>query len=81
LLGRGRPTEAAAVFEDMLRRKVANWGPEYAAAYVGLARARKQAGDVDGAKEAYDALFTLWKDADPGIPLLVSARKEYARLR
>jgi tetratricopeptide (TPR) repeat protein len=81
LQGRGRAAEAAAVFEEMIRRKAANWGPEYPAAYVGLARARKQGGDVAGARQAYEAFLALWKDADPDIPLLVAARKEFANLR
>jgi tetratricopeptide (TPR) repeat protein len=81
LQGRGRAAEAAAVFEEMIRRKAANWGPEYPAAHVGLARARKQGGDVAGARQAYEAFLALWKDADPDIPLLVAARKEFANLR
>jgi eukaryotic-like serine/threonine-protein kinase len=32
------------------------------------------------AKAAYEAFLTLWKDADPGIPILKRAKTEYARL-
>jgi len=32
------------------------------------------------AKRAYDDLLTLWKNADPDIPVLNAARAEYARL-
>jgi hypothetical protein len=32
-------------------------------------------------QNAYDDLFALWKNADPGIPILNEARAEYARFR
>jgi len=32
------------------------------------------------APAAYKDFLTLWKDADPDIPILKEARKEYARL-
>jgi hypothetical protein len=37
-------------------------------------------GDKAKAKAAYGAFLTLWKDADPDIPILKSAKTEYARL-
>jgi hypothetical protein len=37
-------------------------------------------GDKARAKAAYQAFFVLWKDADPDIPILKSAKVEYARL-
>jgi hypothetical protein len=39
------------------------------------------AGDSAKAKTAYQNFLALWKDADPDIPLLLEARKEYATLR
>lgn len=39
------------------------------------------AGDVPGAKSEYDSLLTLWKQADPDLPVLVTAREERRRLR
>jgi hypothetical protein len=36
--------------------------------------------DHVGAREAYDGFFTLWKNADPDIPILKAARLEYSRL-
>jgi hypothetical protein len=65
----------------MIDRKAANWGPEYAAAQVGLARAAKMMGDSARAKKTYEQFFGFWKDADPDIPLLLEARKEYAALK
>jgi len=51
-----------------------------AAAYVGLARAQALAGNKPRARKAYEDLFALWKDADPDIPFLQHAKKEYATL-
>jgi hypothetical protein len=76
----GQYREAADVFDAMISHRGANWGPQYPAAYVGLARSAARAGDIARAKQAYEAFFTLWKDADSDVPLLVAARKEYAAL-
>jgi eukaryotic-like serine/threonine-protein kinase len=53
----------------------------YNVAQVGLARALAASGDTAGAKRAYEAFLDLWKSADPDIPLLLAARREYAALR
>ena len=45
-----------------------------------LARALALSGDTVKAKSAYNDLLTLWKDADPKIPVVEEARAEYARL-
>ena len=81
LLAAVQAADAASVFSLMVDRKVANWGPEYAAAQVGLARAAKMMGDTARAKKTYEQFFAFWKDADPDIPLLLEARKEYAALK
>jgi hypothetical protein len=36
-------------------------------------------GDVAKAKAAYQYFLTLWKDADPVIPILKQAKAEYAK--
>jgi eukaryotic-like serine/threonine-protein kinase len=36
------------------------------------------AGEKTKAKPAYDDILTLWKNADPSIPMLIEAKKEYA---
>jgi eukaryotic-like serine/threonine-protein kinase len=46
-----------------------------------LARALSLASDRAGARTAYRDFLTLWKDADPDIPIRQSARAEYAGLR
>jgi eukaryotic-like serine/threonine-protein kinase len=39
------------------------------------------AGDTAKAKAAYKEFFTLWKDADPDVPILKQAKTEYAKLQ
>jgi eukaryotic-like serine/threonine-protein kinase len=38
-------------------------------------------GDKAKAKAAYQDFLTLWKDADPDIPVLKQAKVEYAKLQ
>jgi hypothetical protein len=33
------------------------------------------------AKTAYQDFFSMWKDADPDVPVLKQARAEYAKLQ
>jgi hypothetical protein len=47
---------------------------------VQLGRAFVLSGDKIKAKAAYQDFLTLWKDADPDIPILSHAKAEYARL-
>jgi hypothetical protein len=51
-----------------------------ALARLQLARALVLSGDTVRAKSTYNDLLTLWKNADPDIPVLKEARAEYARL-
>jgi eukaryotic-like serine/threonine-protein kinase len=37
--------------------------------------------DTAKAKAAYQDFLTLWKDADPDIPVLIAAKTEYAKLK
>jgi serine/threonine protein kinase/tetratricopeptide (TPR) repeat protein len=53
------------------------WG---ALARLGLARAYAMQGDTAKAKAAYQDFLSLWKDADPDIPILIAAKAEYAKL-
>jgi tetratricopeptide (TPR) repeat protein len=52
-----------------------------ALAHLGLARAYVLQGDTPKAKGAYQDFLTLWKDADPDIPVLIQAKAEYTRLK
>jgi eukaryotic-like serine/threonine-protein kinase len=55
--------------------------PLGALAHLGIARAYVMQGDTAKARAAYNDFFALWKDADPDIPILVSAKAEYAKLK
>jgi eukaryotic-like serine/threonine-protein kinase len=52
-----------------------------ALAHLQLGRAYAMQGDTTKAKAAYQDFLTLWKDADPDIPLLIAAKAEYAKLK
>jgi tetratricopeptide (TPR) repeat protein len=75
-------TAAAAEFQKFIdhRGLVVNfpWG---ALARLGLARAYALQGDTAKARAAYQDFLTLWKDADPDIPILQQAKAEYAKLK
>jgi eukaryotic-like serine/threonine-protein kinase len=73
---------AAAEFEKVLDHPgiVVN-APHGALAHLQLGRAYAMAGDMTKAKIAYQDFLTLWKDADPDIPVLKEAKAEYARLQ
>ncbi len=49
--------------------------------HLGLGRAYVIAGDTAKARVAYQDFLTLWKDADPDIPILKQAKAEYAKLQ
>ena len=77
--GDGKAAEAE--FRKLLdhRGLLAN-SPHRALASLGVARARALAGDSAGSRTAYQDFLALWKDADPGIPVLQQARAESAPL-
>jgi eukaryotic-like serine/threonine-protein kinase len=55
--------------------------PLAALALLGLGRAYALAGDSAKSKTAYQDFFALWKDADPGVPILKQAKAEFAKLQ
>jgi serine/threonine protein kinase/tetratricopeptide (TPR) repeat protein len=74
--------EAAAEFQKILdRRGAAATDDTYPLAHLGMARAAALAGDTSKARKFYQDFFALWKDADPDIPLLITAKAEYAKLK
>jgi eukaryotic-like serine/threonine-protein kinase len=76
-----QPAEAAAEFQRIVdHRSIVLVDPMDAMARLQLGRALAVSGDTVKAKRAYDDLLTLWKNADPDIPVLKEARAEYARL-
>ena len=76
-----KPVEAAAEFQRIVdHRSIVLVDPIDAFARLQLARALALSGDTVKAKSAYNDLLTLWKNADPEIPVLKEARAEYAQL-
>jgi eukaryotic-like serine/threonine-protein kinase len=75
-------TAAATEFEKFLDHRgiVLNF-PLGALAHLQLGRAYGLSGDTAKAHTAYKDFLTLWKDADPDIPILKEAKAEYARLQ
>ena len=74
--------KAAAQFQKVLDHRGS--GPtslNYVLAQLGLGRANALAGDTTGAKAAYGAFLTLFKDADSDIPILMQAKAEYRKLQ
>ena len=49
--------------------------------HLQIGRAYAMQGDTAKAKAAYQDFLTLWKDADPDIPILIAAKAEYAKLK
>ena len=74
--------EAAIEFQKILdHRGIVVSDPIGALAHLGLARAYVLSGDTAKARAKYQDFFALWKGADPGIPILKQAKREYARLQ
>jgi DNA-binding winged helix-turn-helix (wHTH) protein/tetratricopeptide (TPR) repeat protein len=74
--------EAAAEFQKILEhRGVVVNEPIGALAHLGLARALALQGDEARARAEYQDFMTLWKDSDPGIPVLKRAKAEYEKLQ
>jgi tetratricopeptide (TPR) repeat protein len=74
--------EAATEFQKILdHRGIVVSDPIGALARLQLGRALTLSGDKIKAKAAYLDFLTLWKDADPDIPILKQAKAEYAKLQ
>jgi eukaryotic-like serine/threonine-protein kinase len=95
-LAAGQGKEAAAEFQKILDHSGIVWNCWTGAlAHLGVARANAlqskafqgqgQGADADAARvralAGYKDFLTLWKDADPDIPILKEAKAEYAKLQ
>ncbi len=91
-LAAGQGGAAAAEFQKILDHSGVVWNCwTGASAHLGMARANglqsrtSQGADADAARvralAAYKDFFTLWKHADPDIPILKEAKAEYANLQ
>jgi tetratricopeptide (TPR) repeat protein len=73
--------EAAAEFQKILdHRGVVGLDPIGALAHLKFGRVFALSGDRGKARASYQHFLALWKDADPDIPILKSAKAEYSRL-
>jgi eukaryotic-like serine/threonine-protein kinase len=74
--------EAASQFQKILdNHGLVTTHVNWPLAHLGLARAYAMQGDTAKAKAAYQDFLTLWKDADPDIPIFIAAKSEYAKLQ
>jgi serine/threonine protein kinase/Tfp pilus assembly protein PilF len=91
-LAAGQGSAAAAEFQKVIDHSGIVWNCWTGAlAHLGVARANalqsrtSQGADADAARvralAAYKDFLTLWKDADPDIPVLKEAKAEYAKLQ
>jgi len=89
-LAAGQGGAAAEEFQKILDHSGIVWNCSTGAvAHLGLARAyaleSRTSHDADAARvralAAYKNFLTLWKDADPDIPILKQAKAEYAKLQ
>jgi eukaryotic-like serine/threonine-protein kinase len=80
LLRRG--ADAEAEFQKFIdHRNLVGNCPLGSLARLGLARSQVLEGNIARARTAYRDFFTVWKDADPDIPILKQAKAEYAKLQ
>jgi predicted Zn-dependent protease len=81
-LAAGQGAAAAAEFQKLLEhRGLVQNCPTGALVHLGLGRAYALQGDTVKARAAYNDFLTLWKDADPDIPILQQAKAEYAKMK
>jgi tetratricopeptide (TPR) repeat protein len=81
LMATHRYAEAATEFQKILdHRGLVGLDPIGALSHLQIGRAYALSGDKIKAKSAYEDFFALWKDADPDVPILKSARAEFDKL-
>jgi eukaryotic-like serine/threonine-protein kinase len=75
-------SEASVEFQKIIdHRGIVLNEPIGVLAHLGLARAYALEDDKAKARTKYQDFLTLWKDADPDIPILKQAKAEYAKLQ
>jgi L-alanine-DL-glutamate epimerase-like enolase superfamily enzyme len=74
--------KAAAEYRKIVdHRGIGVTSPLGSLAKLGLGRAFALQGDAAKAKTAYQDFFAAWKDADPDIPILKTAKTEYEKVK
>jgi DNA-binding winged helix-turn-helix (wHTH) protein/tetratricopeptide (TPR) repeat protein len=77
-----RTSESLTEFQKVLAHPgIVFTDPVAALAHLQLGRAYSRTGDKTRARSSYEEFLTLWKDADPEIPILRQAKAEYAKLQ
>jgi hypothetical protein len=76
----GNAEVAAKQFKEMLDRRTPSVSTNRALAALFYGRALARLGKVADSRKAYDEFFAIMKDADAGLPILITAKKEYAAL-
>jgi eukaryotic-like serine/threonine-protein kinase len=78
----GRYSEAQQDFQHILDLKYLS-GPDIiiVVTQLELGRLYQKQGDIPKARIAYQNFLAAWKDADPDLPLLRTAKAEYAKLQ
>jgi eukaryotic-like serine/threonine-protein kinase len=80
-LRRGNGPEAAREFQRILDHRGEDpMSPMYPLAHLGLARAAVLSGEKGRSRKSYQDFLALWRDADPGVQVLIEAKKEYASI-
>jgi tetratricopeptide (TPR) repeat protein len=81
-LRRKSGAEAAAEFQKILDHR--GWdtaSPLWPLAHLGLARAAALTGDIARSRLAYQDFLAMWKDANPDLPILIEAKREFTSLK
>jgi serine/threonine protein kinase/tetratricopeptide (TPR) repeat protein len=74
--------KALAEYQKILdHRGIDTLSAFYPLAHLGAGRAYALQKDNAHARTAYQDFFAAWKDADPGVPILLQAKAEYAKLQ
>jgi tetratricopeptide (TPR) repeat protein len=78
----GKGTQAVAEFQKLLDHPgILESDIRGALAHLQLGRAQVMMDDKAAARKSYQDFLTLWKDADPDIPIYKQAKAEYAKLK
>jgi tetratricopeptide (TPR) repeat protein len=73
--------KAAGEFQKIIDHPTSYFeSPLIPLAKLNLARAQALQGDKTKARTAYQDFIAAWKDADPDVPVLLTAKAEYAKL-
>jgi tetratricopeptide (TPR) repeat protein len=78
----GDGVKAGAEFQRILdHRGVGATDARYSLSLLNLGRAYALHGDTSKARTSYQDFFAAWKDADPDVPILKTAKAEYEKLK